>query len=99
MSITLNGTMFTNATRIEHLLVSADQAANGSLFGLLLLGLFFILFFTIPGEFSKKILVSSWITFLGSMILRTAGLVGWVYVSSFFIVGILTYLFMMFADR
>ena len=91
--------IFTNVTRIEHLVDAANQVSGGAFLGATLIAIYFIIWFSVPAEFEKKTLTAFWLCFVLSIILRAGGLIGWVYVTVFFLGGLMTYLYLMFTNK
>jgi len=91
---TWNQTLLENADSLVDIFSYANVSTGSMLFGLLMIGIFFILMFRMNNlEFDTRMLAVSFVCFIISLGLRAAGLINEIFVILFIVMAAFTMLY------
>lgn len=94
--MTYNMTQLANADNVYKLMIFANESTNNILMMLFVLAFFFIMLMVMKKyEFEKSLLVSSWISFVVSILLVYAQMLPLIWALVFLIIAAFTSLYMM----
>lgn len=90
-----NLTLFQEAVTVTGMVEVVNNYAGGFLIGMFLIIIFFVLMMMFKRwEFDKSLLVASWLCFMFSLFLKSAGLINFYFVLVFLILSSLTALYL-----